>query len=132
MQSLIWYLVWLVVALGAAAVVLVAAGLLTTERFGAGRGVRGVREDVRLAWESLRRRGAAPGETPEALDAVLAEPVETSMDDFFRANVQEGPAYLQGEVITTQLERAADVVRASVPARAVRRAREDEAGTRAS
>lgn len=124
MQQIIGFSVWLLVALVAAALVMVAAGLATTERFGAGRGMRGMLSDVRGAWDAVRGRraaGADDGLAAEDLARIVdAAPVETSMADFFLANVEEGGGYVQGAEITARLEKAADVVRTTVPQRSPR------------
>lgn len=124
MQQIIGFSVWLLVALVAAALVMVAAGLVTTERFGAGRGPRGVLSDLRGAWDALLGRRDADSDTglaPDDLARIVdAEPVETSMNDFFLANVEEGGGYVQGSEITARLEKAADVVRTTVPQRGPR------------
>ena len=127
-QSVIGFSVWLLVALVAAALVMVAAGLVTTERFGAGRGVAGLRADARGVWDRLRGR-RAPSPTPadaawiapEDLARIVdAPPVETTMVDFFRANLEDGAGYVQADEITSRLEKAAEVVRTTVPQRGAR------------
>ncbi|NKX91828.1 hypothetical protein HF995_00810 [Sanguibacter hominis ATCC BAA-789] len=124
MQQIIGFSAWLLVALVAAALVMVAAGAVTTERFGAGRGVAGMLSDVKGAWASLRGRGEPTPEltSDEVARIVDAPPVETSMSDFFLANLEEGAGYVQAAEITARLEKAADVVRTTVPQRGPRSA----------
>lgn len=109
------YILTFVVALAAAALVIAAAAFLTTERFGTGRGARGLRQDTRRAWDVVRRR--RPLTTPAASDelerVVSAEPVETSLDDFFAANVTPGTGYLDAEVLVDRVGRAATAAKAA-------------------
>lgn len=122
MQQIIGFSAWLLVALVAAALVMVAAGFATTERFDSGRGVAGMFSDLKAAWASLRGRGP---QTPdlgadEIARIVDAPPVETTMTDLFQANLEDGAGYVQAEEITARLEKAADVVRTTVPQRGPR------------
>lgn len=124
MQQIIGFSAWLLVALVAAALVMVAAAFATTERFGAGRGVAGMLTDLKAAWASLRGRGTQSAEltSDEVSRIVDAPPVETTMVDFFRANVEEGAGYVQAAEITARLGKAADTVRTTVPQRGPRSA----------
>jgi len=108
------YLLTLALALGAAAVVIVVAAAVTTERFGSGRGARGLRQDTRRAWDVVRRRRplTTPAATDELERAVSAEPVETSLEDFFAANVTPGTGYLDAEALADRVGRAASAARA--------------------
>ena len=105
---------WFLVALIAAAGVLIAAGL-TTDQGGTGRGFAGLRADIQMVWRKILRRdqNAAAQMSRDDERVATAKPVETTMDDFFSATVEKGSGYLRADDITHQLERAADVVRAS-------------------
>lgn len=109
------YLSIFVVALVAAGVVIAAAASVTTERFGTGRGARGLRQDARRTWDVVRRR--RPMTTPAVSDelerVVTAEPVETTMDDFFAANVTPGTGYLDAEVLVDRVGRVASAAKAA-------------------
>ena len=109
------YLLTFVVALAAAGLVIAAAAFLTTERFGTGRGARGLRQDTRRAWDVVRRRRplTTPAASEELERVVSAEPVETSMDDFFAANVTPGTGYLDAEVLVDRVGRAANAAKAA-------------------
>lgn len=106
------FLTIFVVALVAAVLVIVAAALVTTERFGTG--VAGLRHDARRVWDVVRRR--RPMTTPAVSDelerVVAAEPIETTMDDFFAANVTPGTGYLDAEVLVERVGRAASTAKA--------------------
>ena len=109
------YLSIFVVALVAAGVVIAAAAFVTTERFGTGRGAGGLRQDARRTWDVVRRRRSmtTPAVTDELERVVTAEPVETTMDDFFAANVTPGTGYLDAEVLVDRVGRAASAAKAA-------------------
>lgn len=108
------YLLIFLVALVAAGLVIAAAAFVTTERFGVGRGSRGLRQDTRRAWDVVRRRRplTTPAASSDLERVVSAEAVETSMDDFFSANLIAGTGYLDAEVLVDRVGRAASAARA--------------------
>jgi len=113
-RTVLGYLLTFVVALAAAALVIAAAAAVTTERFGSGRGTRGLRQDARRVWDVVRRRRplTTPAASAELERVVSAEPVETSLEDFFAANVTPGTGYLDAEALAERVGRAASAARA--------------------
>jgi len=100
--------IWTFVALLVAASVLVVAGVAEGRDGASGVGVRAYLDDVRAGlrtWRATRSKDHAGRPAPQA------QPVDTSIDDFFAATEVEDPAYVAVEDITETLalarERAA-------------------------
>jgi len=100
-------IVWTLLALAAAALVLVVAGVSS----GASCGVQGFVRDLRAGLATWRARGTS---TP--VEAAAAEPVDATFDEFFAAAEVDDEPYLQLDDLTDTLtwarERASRATRA--------------------
>ena len=100
---------WTFFMLGVAAVVLVAASVAGGSRQGPD-GVRAYLHDVRAGLRTWRaeRRGEEP-------PVAVAEPVDTSFEEFLDATTVHDPAYLGVEDLTDTLARTRDRATRGVP-----------------
>ncbi|MGN8246743.1 hypothetical protein ACTHAM_000408 [Cellulomonas soli] len=102
----------MVVVVGLVLALLVAAAVLVMAvRSSAREGERPVGELVE-AWRGRARSAEAPGDEAEAT------PVDVSLSEFLRANVEQGQAYLQVDDLAERLQRASEVTRRAIPGHA--------------
>lgn len=96
------------------ALLVAAAVLVMAVRSAAREGERPV-GDLVDAWHE-RRSGAAQD---ERADEAEVEPVDVSLAEFLRANVEPGDAYLQVDDLADRLQRATEATRRVMPGQQV-------------
>lgn len=96
------------------ALLVAAAVLVMAVRSAARDGERPVGELVD-AWHD-RRSGASEGQRAQAAEV---EPVDVSLAEFLRANVEPGDAYLQVDDLADRLQRATEATRRVMPGQQV-------------
>lgn len=111
-MRVILYAGWFVLAIAAACAVLLAAGLVSSDRPDAGRGIAGFWRDLRAGWADVRARLSRRQRPRPVEDEVV--PADASINDFFAAAEFSGPAYLGADEIAENLQHARQAVRREV------------------